>query len=365
VADRRRGSEPIRRRGRTSFAAWPGIPLPLPRVARQPYYFVADAAVFVAAHVRWPADSLEKTPSPFFADPPDPPSREAGEIYLRLLDVDLEQPLSILDFVNDYGILKVFDLDSRWRWPQLSLSRRGEEMRQLTEARRKAGSAVVEHDLIWRQSFGRAHDAEPLELDSSFDPDQAGFEDEASETLAEFQAGARQLRDAVRALRFMRGELDLSDVEWESPMARGLAMRESGQIWPRGTEDFLRGFFDDGLKAFHPSVSFSDGDDADLRRYRGTAPSIEKGLLVAPAVTGKFEAGLYSICCLEIYNHLVEQTSYRRCRNERCGRLFVRQVGRAKFGQHRTRGVLYCSASCARAQAQRELRRRRRASAPA
>ena len=344
------------------IAAWPGIPLPLPDVVRQPYYFAADAAVFVAANVRGPGDSPEKTPSPFFADPPDPPSCEAGEIYLRLLDIDLEQPLSILGFVNDYGILKVFDLDSRWRWPQITLSRRGEETRQLTEARRAAGSALVERDLSWRQSQGLPHDVESLEGNSAFDPDQAGFEDEASETLAEFQAGARQLRDAVRALRFMRGELALSEIAWESPMACGLAMRDNGRIWPRGMEDFLRGFYDDGLKAFHPSVSFSDEDDADLRRYQGTAPRIDEGLLVAPAVTGKFEAGLYSICCLEIYNHLVEQTSYRRCRNERCGRLFVRQVGRAKFGQYRTRGVLYCSASCARAQAQRELRRRRRAS---
>jgi hypothetical protein len=160
----------------------------------------------------------------------------------------------------------------------------------------------------------------------------------------------------------MRGELDLSEVEWESSMARGLAARRDGKVWPAGMEDFLRCFFDDGLKAFHPSVSFSDVDNDEVTRHGGAALGARAGLVVAPATMGTFEAGLYSICCLEIYNHLVEQTAFRRCQNERCGRLFVRQVGRARFGQHRTRGVLYCSASCARAQAQRELRRRRRAS---
>jgi hypothetical protein len=347
---------------RFRLAAWPGIPLPLPAITRQPYYFAAEADVFVAAIVRRPFQSRERAPSPVFMDPPVPPEREAGETYLRLLDVDLEDPLSILAFVNDYGILKVFDLDSRWQWPQLSMWRRGEEARKLTEARRKAGPAIVKRERLARQADGRAPVDDPSGTNSFFDPDEAAFEDETSETLVEFQLGARQLRDAVRALRFMRGELDRREVEWESPMARELAMRDpEGGIWPRGTEDFLRCFFDYGLTAFHPSVSFFDVEDDDVRRYGGAALTTEKGLLVAPAVTGKFEAGLYSICCLEIYNHLIEQASYRRCQNERCGRLFVRHVGRARFGQHRTRGVLYCSHSCARAQAQRELRRRRRA----
>ncbi|MEU9211185.1 hypothetical protein AB0D27_25395 [Streptomyces sp. NPDC048415] len=69
---------------------------------------------------------------------------------------------------------------------------------------------------------------------------------------------------------------------------------------------------------------------------------------------------VYSVAFLQLYNHLVEGATVHHCANEPCGRAFVRQRGRAEYGQHRTTGVKYCSRECARAQAQRELRRRRK-----
>jgi hypothetical protein len=51
------------------------------------------------------------------------------------------------------------------------------------------------------------------------------------------------------------------------------------------------------------------------------------------------------------------------CANEKCGREFRWQEGRAKQGQYRTKGVRFCSLQCAAAQVQREYRRRRKAEA--
>jgi hypothetical protein len=49
------------------------------------------------------------------------------------------------------------------------------------------------------------------------------------------------------------------------------------------------------------------------------------------------------------------------CANDRCGRPFTRQRGRAKYGKGHESGVLYCSNLCARAQAERQRRARRAA----
>ena len=90
------------------------------------------------------------------------------------------------------------------------------------------------------------------------------------------------------------------------------------------------------------------------------------------AALGKFSVGIggldsrmptiYSVSFLQMWNHITEHASLRRCANEPCSNTFVRQRGRSEYGQHKTTGVKYCSRECARAQAQRELRRRRRSS---
>ncbi len=74
---------------------------------------------------------------------------------------------------------------------------------------------------------------------------------------------------------------------------------------------------------------------------------------------GEPRPALYSIAALQMFNDFVEQVDFRTCAAEKCGRTFVRQRGRSQF-YSRTGGVLYCSASCANSQAQREWRRRQR-----
>ncbi len=70
---------------------------------------------------------------------------------------------------------------------------------------------------------------------------------------------------------------------------------------------------------------------------------------------------LYSASCLQLANYLAGDEPVLRCANVRCGKPFTRQRGRARdeYGQHRSRGVRYCSHLCAKAQSERDRRRRR------
>ena len=63
--------------------------------------------------------------------------------------------------------------------------------------------------------------------------------------------------------------------------------------------------------------------------------------------------------------HIAEHRRALVCANERCNRLFTRQRGRAQFeNTGHSSGVIYCSNLCAKAQAERVRRARKRAEKP-
>lgn len=107
-----------------------------------------------------------------------------------------------------------------------------------------------------------------------------------------------------------------------------------------------------GLRSFQPYVHLApsewDGRFVDYLDERRIAPYLPK-------------LDLMDVLTLQLANHIIERATYRRCQNEPCRRLFVRQRGGAPKGQYHTSGVSYCSPQCARAQAQRDYRRRRKA----
>ncbi len=66
-------------------------------------------------------------------------------------------------------------------------------------------------------------------------------------------------------------------------------------------------------------------------------------------------------CALQLARYLASELTVNRCANQRCRNVFTVQRGgaRSDYGQHRSRGVRYCSPLCAKAQSERDRRRRR------
>jgi hypothetical protein len=269
---------------------------------------------------------VELTP----AVPGEDARREAdGETYLRLCALDLDDDSAVVDFINTYGHLGVrhAGLD-----PHSDLIYRGFSL--------EPGSV----DVIERLISGRAR----AEAAAEDHPDK---HHSVWETLDEFRFGARCIRDLARAWESLRTGADPPAREfWEADVwhVPGAFKPFNDNPWePAGPGRLLATYLTYGLVAFAPTV-----------KVTRLIPSEESSEISPYEETPE----LYEVMCLELFNHIVERAVYRTCANESCRRTFVRQQGRAEHGQNRTSGVRYCSPECARAQASREYRRRRRAS---
>jgi len=233
------------------------------------------------------------------------------ELYLReFMSLDLEDSGAVLDFARRYGRLETpgwRDLPTTMMVDEDGPVPTMAELDALTEAHhpRTGGGVYVSH-------------------------------------LEVFALHARVLRDIVRMWVAFSEEGSLaSAVEaWESP-----AMRPAAESPEVGVAILLPLLVDPALQHFHVRcVGHVDGG--------GTMPD---------DIMGSPHPSVYAAMALQLANHIAESATYRRCHAEGCGRLFVNQQGRSKYGQHRSRGLLkYCSDTCANRQAQRDYRRRKR-----
>jgi predicted RNA-binding Zn ribbon-like protein len=119
---------------------------------------------------------------------------------------------------------------------------------------------------------------------------------------------------------------------------RGVAEPEEAALWLDTSLSPL-------LSPFHPRVMVRAKTEADAKR----AAQVEWA-----------GVPLFLVCALELFNHIGEDVPYRTCTNPTCGRLFVRQEGRAQYGQYRSDGVIFCSARCASQTKQRTYRQRKK-----
>lgn len=243
-----------------------------------------------------------------------------GEVYLELNAVDLEDDDAIVAFCRKYGTLGIHN---------------------------RVWTATFEgHRIFGFPGVPGFDDFAAPALDEQ--RDELIGESSPRETLSEFLWGAQCVRDMTTAWKIESGQLSAEDAEWVAPCWMETVPDGEYSFWASSYFALSRGM-QSGLAPFGPTVHWEGGDQKPRPGFGGAHPSHRDAHLP-----------LYAVLCLELFNHICEGATYRLCANETCGRQFVRQHGRAAHGQHRSQGVMYCSARCARAQAQRRYRLRKR-----
>jgi hypothetical protein len=317
--------------GQFGVTTWPRERLPIPGVKRRPSRLDPSCSVILPAV----SSAIE-----IFESSDPAPVSGVGETYLKLGHIDLDNPDAVLEFVNEFGLLGgVFayhDVKTDARYKRKLHLRKGQQ-----EKRR-----AVELELR------RIQDGRLALLEEAI---RGGIEDRLvglTETLNEFRFAARLLADLTSAWRVVHAIRDPADFEWVS-LSRGHEIRN---VWDAA--DLLNSGLSSLLRRFAPHVELS---------WSGQAAADELALIFEPQGGDRprmikrhtpATARLYQICALELFNHIVEGAEYRICKNETCGRAFVRHEGRAKYGQHQTSGLgRYCSKRCSGQQTQRDHRR--------
>lgn len=103
-------------------------------------------------------------------------------------------------------------------------------------------------------------------------------------------------------------------------------------------------------------VALTDGMTAALSPFTARVQRPHPDGLIHFVTEHRYPS-LFSVLASQLFNHIVKGASYKRCALPDCGATFVRQQGRSKADQGRTRGVSYCSRRCANLAAKRRQRK--------
>jgi hypothetical protein len=235
----------------------------------------------------------------------DPYRAVEPEVYLRAIwDTDEFDPESLASLTNSEGSMVERDLESDLP---------GDRETQAAILERFAATAG------WRYERPDADNARGPRADDSVHVVEVAFRVYLVKCLVRHLIAHRDGGDVVAAWSLIDGR----------PNER---IQTDEDAW-RWFADFANA----ALGAFQVHVTV----------HRDTAP-------VARATV----PNLYQVAVLQLVNDWSLGVEYSICANETCGRRFGRQLGRAQYEQHRLKGVKYCSRSCARAQAERERRRK-------
>ena len=247
-----------------------------------------------------------------------------GETYLDAVEVEPDDACAVDRFVRAYGRLGIATED-------------------FAAVRRFPGFDTRRSQLV--SSFA-AEQITSLNRTSVF-----GSSDSWDEPMAVFEYGLECLRNLAMAARAVLHEQE-PEAPWFGGLTVGDILGGEGGAYLAEQEDaagpldqaaaMLESGLTCGIRTFQPAVISGSA------RERGR-----------PWFIAGINVSLYEYCCAEIYNHLLEGAMFKVC--EKCGKVFVRQSGRARAGQNRLTGVRYCSSYCGNAAQQKRLRDRARA----
>ena len=259
-----------------------------------------------------------------------------GEIYLQLGAVELEDVDAILEFASTFGVLDVRALDA----PRVGRQWYGVATAQAVPFR------------ILRHYPGFGDDGRHAASDRSLRPGVVATAEQQraaaptwviAETLEEFRWGARAIRDLHAAWTVLRDGLDPREASWANPQMPSPSDDPRRAQWD--LVRFVEGTMRDALEGFSPRMWLvdTDGQRASVRSRTSPEPD---------------DVTLFEVLVLELFRHIAEDASYKRCANPTCQRTFVRQEGGAVHRQSRMTGVLYCTRTCANTVSQRRYRQR-------